>query len=325
MPTSMTPDISVVIPVYNASATVERAVCSILGQSGVNVEIIAVDDGSSDNSVSLLQAIAGTDPRLRVISQPNGGPSKARRTGADAAAGEWLFFLDADDIMTEGALSGMLAVAESDTETDMVVSEFMYRQPDGSEQPSLKAPGTPLTGVDYIGKVFRMEGYWTLSVMLRKELMKSVTTDSAGMHFGEDALWKIQLLAAARKVAPYPHPAFIYMQMPDSLSSPQTFTDEKFANFMRYTSWMETFVHQKNLQQPLAESLAFFRKYNAFQRLHWRRAEGLADALIEVRRDSCRFPALRRSLNRYERKILRYFAFGRKLGEWLLRRRLNRK
>jgi len=86
--------VSAVIPAYNAEAFITRAIDSVLRQTQRNVEIIVVDDGSTDSTIALVQ---GYGERVRLISQRNGGPARARNTGVGNSSGEYLAFLDADD------------------------------------------------------------------------------------------------------------------------------------------------------------------------------------------------------------------------------------
>ena len=83
-----TPKVSIIVPVYNLENYIEQTVRSLLAQSYQNVEIILVDDGSKDNSLSLIKQLASEDSRIVCISQPNGGAAKARNTGLAMATGE---------------------------------------------------------------------------------------------------------------------------------------------------------------------------------------------------------------------------------------------
>ncbi len=91
------PRLSVILPVYNAEQYLDRAVDSVLEQRFRDWELILVDDGSTDASPSLCDARAAADRRIRAIHQANAGPSESRNRGMDAAAGEYIAFLDADD------------------------------------------------------------------------------------------------------------------------------------------------------------------------------------------------------------------------------------
>jgi glycosyltransferase involved in cell wall biosynthesis len=104
----MTPLVSIIIPCYNAEAWVGDAVRSALAQSWESVEVIAVNDGSSDASLSVLEGLRG--PRLRVIDQRNRGASAARNAGLRAAAGQFVQFLDADDLLAPGKIASQVAL-----------------------------------------------------------------------------------------------------------------------------------------------------------------------------------------------------------------------
>jgi glycosyltransferase involved in cell wall biosynthesis len=102
------PEISVIMPCYNAAAHLPASVGSVLAQTFANWELIAVDDGSSDATLNWLQA--QTDPRLRILSQTNQGVSAARNAGLAEATGRYVAFLDADDTWTPDYLEKMLAM-----------------------------------------------------------------------------------------------------------------------------------------------------------------------------------------------------------------------
>lgn len=89
--------ISVIVPVYNVAADLPRCLDSILGQTYADIEIIAVDDGSPDNSGMILDQYAARHPNIRVIHKVNGGVTSARLRGVQEAAGEWIGFVDGDD------------------------------------------------------------------------------------------------------------------------------------------------------------------------------------------------------------------------------------
>lgn len=93
------PEISVIIPVYNVEKFLPQALDSLLSQTFSDFEAVCVDDGSFDKSAEILAAYAGKDSRLRVISQKNQGVSAARNTALDAARGNYIVFLDPDDLI----------------------------------------------------------------------------------------------------------------------------------------------------------------------------------------------------------------------------------
>lgn len=122
-----TPLVSVIIPVYNGAAFVGETIESALKQTCRNIEVIVVDDGSTDNTLSVLNKYAEQDHRVRVISQPNGGVSKARNTAIAAARGEFIAPLDADDLWLPAKLDRQLKrMNEAGPETGIVYSWWAW-------------------------------------------------------------------------------------------------------------------------------------------------------------------------------------------------------
>lgn len=98
------PKVSVIIPVYNTEAYLEEAVRSIMNQTLKDLEIIIIDDGSTDNSLTVIKELAQEDNRIKWLTQPNSGQSVARNIGIENARGRYLYFMDSDDILEENAL-----------------------------------------------------------------------------------------------------------------------------------------------------------------------------------------------------------------------------
>ena len=105
---SKQPLVSVIVPVYNGSAYLDRCVKSILGQTYTNLEIWLIDDGSTDNSLALCRQFARQDGRVHVVHQPNQGNCAARNTGIEHATGDFLALIDQDDWLPENAYQTLL-------------------------------------------------------------------------------------------------------------------------------------------------------------------------------------------------------------------------
>ena len=122
--------VSVVVPVHNAERFIERAVESVLGQSYRDIELLLVDDGSSDTSADRCSAYASNDSRVSVITQENRGPAAARNTGIDNASGDFIFFLDADDYLEPETLEKLIACHHK-YQPDLVMANFRKLEVDG--------------------------------------------------------------------------------------------------------------------------------------------------------------------------------------------------
>lgn len=120
------PKVSVVVPVYNAEKYLQECVSSILSQTLSDLELILVDDGSTDSSPALCDQYAAKDARVKVIHQANAGVSVARNCGLKIAAGEFVAFVDSDDFVDKNMYSMMVATAESENAPLVVCSGFYY-------------------------------------------------------------------------------------------------------------------------------------------------------------------------------------------------------
>lgn len=113
------PLISVIVPIYNALPYLESSMGSLCTQSYENLEIIAVDDGSSDDSFKVLKEMALQDKRIRVFAQENSGSSSARNVGLRAATGEYIGFMDASDYIEKDMYENLLNALEKDSSADV--------------------------------------------------------------------------------------------------------------------------------------------------------------------------------------------------------------
>lgn len=124
--------ISVIIPVYNQSKYLKRCLDSVLNQSFNQLEIILINDGSTDESPQLCDEFAKKDDRITVIHQNNGGVSNARNSGLKIARGEYVHFMDSDDFLDDGFYNDLYNLAQS-READIICSEYYqeYRDKKG--------------------------------------------------------------------------------------------------------------------------------------------------------------------------------------------------
>jgi glycosyltransferase involved in cell wall biosynthesis len=132
------PRISVVIPVYNGRRYIAEAIESALGQSVQPLQVIVIDDGSTDGSADV---VASYEPRVTCIRQPNRGPAAARNLGVERATGELLAFLDADDVWTPCKLAWQAQVLANDQACEAVlgrVENFISPELDESEHRALR-------------------------------------------------------------------------------------------------------------------------------------------------------------------------------------------
>jgi glycosyltransferase involved in cell wall biosynthesis len=125
--------VSIIIPVYNYGDKVENAVRSILQQDCRQIEIILIDDGSTDYSAQVCRTLAQNNDRIHFASQPNAGAAAARNHGIRLAAGTYILFLDADDELSDGSLQAVAKLMET-TAPDVVIGGHLSRETNGIER-----------------------------------------------------------------------------------------------------------------------------------------------------------------------------------------------
>ena len=104
----MKPKISIIVPVYNTEKYIRQCLDSILNQTYQNFECLLINDGSSDNSLSIAESFAQNDSRMKVFTKENGGPSSSRNYGLNKVSGEFITFVDADDYIDEYMIENMI-------------------------------------------------------------------------------------------------------------------------------------------------------------------------------------------------------------------------
>ncbi|GAE35918.1 glycosyltransferase [Halalkalibacter akibai] len=120
----MKPKVSIIVPIYNVEKYLNRNLDSLLSQQLKDIEIIAVNDGSTDNSLEILQSYANRDNRIRVVDKANGGVSSARNEGLKRASGEYIGFVDPDDWINEEMFKQLYETAKADN-ADIVMCSYI--------------------------------------------------------------------------------------------------------------------------------------------------------------------------------------------------------
>lgn len=192
------PRVSIVMPCYQNGETLARTVRSVQAQTMEDWELIAVDDGSTDDTLAVLSRLAAREPRMRVIHQENAGVSAARNAGIALAEGEWLSFLDADDWLTPHALDTLLGMA--DDEADIVCGAYVMRYSDegGREEKHTCADGSMQVVLESLirgdSALNSMCARLYRTRMIRAHRVKV----PVGVRVGEDVLFNLDAFFAAR-------------------------------------------------------------------------------------------------------------------------------
>ncbi len=183
--------ISVVIPLYNKESQINQTIQSVLRQSFQDFEIVVVDDGSTDNSVSEVKRF--NDSRIRIVSQTNAGVSAARNRGIAEAKGEFIALLDGDDEWKPDYLATQYALTEKYPECDVFATDYEFRSSDGEVSPTIinRLPFNSEDGI--LTNYFEVATHshppiCSISIMTRKGIFESIGGFPLGIRSGEDLL-----------------------------------------------------------------------------------------------------------------------------------------
>lgn len=213
--------ISIIMPIYNAETTLRKAVHSLLTQGVQEMELLLVDDGSTDRTAEICYALSQQDPRVRVISQKNAGICAARNRGLSAACGEYIGFCDDDDEWLPGALPLLLQQARSGA-YDVVRGDYELLRQTADNHFCLQAhPAGSACSI-------RSEGYRTFlensgpqfvwNALYRKEILECLRFDERCRYGLEDFIWNMQIYQKTDNVCYLPQAVYRHFEGAQSTS-----------------------------------------------------------------------------------------------------------
>lgn len=222
------PQVSIIIPVYNAEKYLRDCVTSVLNQGYENIEVIAVDDGSRDLSASILAELKSQSSVMSIYTLPNQGVSVARNFGINKAHGKYVLFLDADDLFLPNAISLLVNEAEQ-TNAQMIAFNFETLFADGfiGERPvEYSFPDVKTsTGRACVEYIYAEHiGYFSWAFMYNRQfLVDSQILYPRGIALLEDALFLNKILRQCSRVAYVSKPCYRYRITKGSLSKRTSF------------------------------------------------------------------------------------------------------
>lgn len=250
--------ISVIIPCYNAQAYLAACLDSLLCQSVRDIEVILIDDGSMDNTAQIAQAYASKDTRIRLIRQKNAGVSAARNAGLEKARGDWICFVDADDLLPPKALETLLSHTGDDV--DMVVSLHETFDESGTRRVDPDTRWMDLKGEKrrHAAALRLIEGDTVLNIMCNKlhrraKLLSEGLKLDPGVRIAEDALFNLEAVLCADQIAFCDHVTYRYRIHGASATQSQ-----RQSEFDRHLPWF------LSMQKMLARRGMFETHYAAY-------------------------------------------------------------
>jgi succinoglycan biosynthesis protein ExoO len=292
----MSPKVSVIVPAYNAERYVENAVYSALAQTLADVEIIVVDDASTDATAQIVAGIC--DDRVRLLrNERNCGPAQARNLALRAARGEWIAFLDADDWFAPNRLEVLLNLAAvSGTE---LVADDLYLIRDGADRPW----GSALTNhTIYEGEVINALRFITMDRGLQPMILRNFLTENRlefneELRSGEDNLLILNCLLVGGRLAITTKALYYYRNCSDSLTSDRVGSrvrsKEVFLGLLRRQEFIQDAELRKAAEERLVKINRGLQYYRVIDPL---RRGDVRNAAIEAWRNPSFFILLFKSL-----------------------------
>lgn len=250
------PLISVIIPVYNASKYLEEALSSVEQQTYKNCEVLLVDDGSTDNSLSICEEFANRDDRFKVFNKPNGGVSSARNYGLDRAKGQYVTFMDSDDYVFPDWLEYM---AREIQDCDLLICNYTQcnRVCGQIQRNTVLRESIVCESKEDFRKHLGEIDYYCYGAVWRQMFLKSAI-DACSLRFEniqyEDILFSYTFLIHTKKIKKTDFEGYCYIHNEDSLS--------------RHHSCIAEYNWIKRMEDI---HLSLIRKYNVYDDAYLRR------------------------------------------------------
>ncbi|MBR6409259.1 MAG: glycosyltransferase [Alphaproteobacteria bacterium] len=244
------PKISVIVPIYNREETISRCLESIILQKLSDIEIICVNDGSTDKTETVLEEFAKKDKRVKVIKQANQGPSIARNNGMKAAIGEYIGFVDCDDYI-EPDFYEKLYQAAKEEDADVALASILY---DAKKKKYFLLDYKKRKIATTISSIFKLIGlpqtpYVWNKIYLRKFLIDNQLYFKEHFYY-EDIVFSTQMASLCRKAIYVPGTKYHYTYNENSVVATVEEKPEIKQNRYDAFSFYNSFVRKKGLKVP---------------------------------------------------------------------------
>lgn len=211
----MEPLLSVIVPVYKVEAYLRDCVNSILAQTYQNLEIILVDDGSPDNCGAICDEYAAKDSRIRVIHKPNGGLSDARNAGMSIATGEYLMFVDSDDLLTLNAAQTLMGLAAQE-QADIVIGNHLRFEEELPQIPTCSAAPNVHTPEEAAADMLQ-NGCAAWARVFRRSIHEGI--DFPVGEINEDEAIVLKLYDRCQRIVKTAEVVYLYRCRPESITT----------------------------------------------------------------------------------------------------------
>lgn len=205
--------ISIIVPIYNKQEYLEVCITSILKQSYTDYELLLIDDGSTDNSASICDSYANKDPRVKVYHLKQSGVSNARNFGISKASGEYICFVDGDDILTGDAINNLYRGIVS-SNADLAIGEIAYVYPHTTIRNRLENKVYSLDNKDNAAEFLVNILESSCGKLFKKKIIEDNNIEfPISMKTGEDALFLCEYLANINTISVISDVVYLYNKL----------------------------------------------------------------------------------------------------------------
>ena len=212
------PLVSVVIPAYNVEKYVGRCIESLMNQSYKNIELIIIDDGSSDKTVEIISGFCKKDRRIVLVKQQHCGPNMARKKGVSLAKGRYLLFVDSDDFVDKMAIEILIDKLKQNIGIDSIRFNAMKHETGVLIQPILPSGEEKIIGRQEIMQLlmttYKLNSLWSQIYETKK--LRRIKAFDYKVEYGEDALVNIEVHENGEKMLVIGDILYYYCENPDS-------------------------------------------------------------------------------------------------------------
>lgn len=278
--------ISIIVPVYKVEAYIEKCLSSLVAQdlSMDDYEIICVDDGSPDNSTEIIKKFQSAHPNIVLIAQENQGVSAARNTGLDAAKGQYVFFVDADDSIYPNVLKALYDRLRQD-DLDLLYVRMEYVDGMDRYQGEFKMDIPKIEILD--GFHHQRRGF--IASLYRKETIGKIRFISE-IPIGEDAIFNVMVHTVAKRVSYSDLPVYKYHIREDSaVNSESKYSEKVFSGYLKSLTALKAYRDDNKTRltddqfqyfnRPFFKTIENALKTNIIPTLHRDRLKRLKDAI----------------------------------------------
>lgn len=259
--------ISVIIPVYNVEEYLENCIQSVLNQTYTYIEVVMVDDGSTDRSGVLCDKIAESDKRVVVLHKENGGLSSARNSGLENSIGEFVFFVDSDDSIDVNTLKTMVDAQQS-KDYDLVICghQNVDRDEDINEYSGEIIQYKELSYDDIWEEVFGKLNNAVWNKMYKRELIGNLRFQDQIIH-GEDLLFNLAYIKRCNLALSVSFPFYHYYNRPGSITN-SGFSEKRFDEIKVKDKALEIVLKDYPIQGNNAKKYCFRARMNVMRSLY---------------------------------------------------------